>query len=86
MEGVDAAKRFEPCFLCEIFCGFSVFDTSQDVGIDVRLVFEDEWVERLAVSLLGARDELFFVKSKQFCVFLSFYQECCIEREGSLLS
>lgn len=53
------------------------------MGIDARLVFDDEWIERLAVAILGARDELFFVKSKQCCVFLSFCQKCWVQGEDS---
>lgn len=53
------------------------------MGIDVRLVFNDDRIERLAVAVLGARDELFFVKSKQCCVFLSFCQQYWVQGEDS---
>ena len=32
------------------------------MGIDARLVFNDDRIERLAVAILGARDELFSSK------------------------
>ena len=53
------------------------------MGIDARLVFNDDRIERLAVAILGARDELFFVKSKQCWVFLSFCQQYWVQGEDS---
>lgn len=83
MEGVDTAKRFEPCFLCQVFCGFDIFNSLPNMGINFGMVFDDDRIKRLAVAILGARDELFFVKSKQCCVFLSFSQKCWVQGEDS---
>ena len=41
-EGVDCAKRFYPCLLCQVFCGLSIFDASQNVRIEAGLVCRDK--------------------------------------------
>ena len=61
-EGLYRTKRFEEGFLCEVFRGFDVLDTSVDVVVDAWLVFLDERVKGFGVAILGARDEVFFVK------------------------
>lgn len=64
-ERLDSTKRFYPCFLCKVFRGLGIFDTSKKMCIDVGLVFDNEWVKSITIAVLGARDELFFVGSEQ---------------------
>ena len=45
-EGVDGAKCFHPGLLCQVFCGFGIFDASQNVRIEAGLVCGDKWGKR----------------------------------------
>ena len=64
-------ERFYPGLLCQVLCGFGIFDASQNVRIEAGLVCSDKWGKRFGVAVLGARDKLFFIGIKQSRVFLS---------------
>lgn len=69
-EGVDATKRFYPCLLCQVFCGFGIFDASQNMRIEAGLVCGDKWGKRFGVAVLGAFNEVSFVEVRHSCIFL----------------
>ena len=71
-EGVDGTKCFHPCLLCQVFCGFGVFDASQNVRVEAWLVCGDKWSKRFGVAVLGTFNEVSFVEVGQPCV--SFHQ------------
>ena len=71
-EGVDCAKRFYPGLLCQVLCGLSIFDASQNVRIEAGLVCGDKWSKRFGVAVLGAFNEVSFVDVRQPCVSFHF--------------
>ena len=78
-EGVDSTECFEPCLLCEVFSGFRVLDVSENVVVDMAVVFDKQRVKRFGVAELRAFYEMCVVKIKQSLGFLSFEEGCGVE-------
>ena len=71
-KSVDCAKRFYPCLLCQVFCSFNIFDTSQNVRVETGLVCHNKWSKRFGAAVLGAFNEVSFVEVRQTLYLLSF--------------
>lgn len=65
-EGINSTKRFEPCFLRQVFGSFGVFHLSENLVVDPGVVFDNKHIKGISFAVLCAFDvDVFFGVCRQ---------------------